>query len=169
MVAIGIALGVTAAGLTAAQLRAAGVAAPALERGLDFVAVEGRIDEIEPTTDGARLILSDVRIKRLAPEATPARVRVRVRGEEVRRFRLGERVAMSAGLIPPPGPAAPGAFDFQRAAWFKRIGAVGFSFGMPAGVIGGWRQWVFDRVTAVLEPPTAAVAAALLTGKRSEG
>ena len=38
---------------------------------------------------------------------------------------------VEAGLNPPSGPVAPHAFDFQFYAWFRQIGAFGFSYRMP--------------------------------------
>ena len=43
----------------------------------------------------------------------------------------GEAVRLTALLDPPPGPAAPGAFDFARDAWFERIGGVGLALKQP--------------------------------------
>ena len=42
---------------------------------------------------------------------------------------LTSRITVLAELVAPPGPAAPGAFDYQRQAWFEGIGAVGFAYG----------------------------------------
>ena len=36
-----------------------------------------------------------------------------------------DRLLVLANLSPPAGPAMPGAFDFQRVAWFQAIGGVG--------------------------------------------
>ena len=89
---------------------------------------------------------------------------------------------MRATLSPPSAPAAPGTFDFARLAWFQRIGAVGFSFGLPesieapAGFDGdapGWslaieslRHAVFTRVTRAKPNGGGAIAAALMMGER---
>jgi len=84
---------------------------------------------------------------------------------------------MRAVVTPPPAPAAPGAFDFQRYAFFKRIGGVGFALG-PAEIIGRTeapglavridhlRQRLATRIRSQLGGTTGAVAAALMTGDR---
>ncbi len=165
-----------ALGFMAAQWRSAGVAAPVLERSLSGVMVEGRVLGAEPAAGGFRLVVAEPAVERLSPEQTPALVRVRVRGNGVPPD-VGSRVRIRAALLPPPGPSAPGAFDFQRQAWFLRLGAVGFAFGQPevvesgqirlgGGLVAGLRQAVFRRVTAVLDGDTGAVAAALLMGQR---
>ncbi len=44
------------------------------------------------------------------------------------RFRV-DRIRLRASLRSPPGPVAPGAWDFGRQSWFQGVGAVGFSYG----------------------------------------
>ena len=43
----------------------------------------------------------------------------------------GQWVHLTAVLMPPPGPAAPGGYDFGLAAFYERIGAVGYAYGRP--------------------------------------
>jgi len=87
-------------------------------------------------------------------------------------------VRLRAVLQPPAEPAAPGAFDFARQAYFQRLGAVGYAFGgaevlAPAGdpsLTGLWlhrlRDGVAVRVLEALPGESGAVAAALMTGVR---
>ena len=166
-------------GFGAAQFRAFQVAAPVLVEDIRFAIVTGRVVESEVRDNGRRLVLDRVRIAGLDPEATPARVRISLRGAGVQPI-PGEWVRLRGSLSPPGAPAAPGAFDFARQAYFKRLGGLGFAFG-PAQVIdppagegaGGWmiaigrfRQHVTARLRAGLEGQAGAVAAALLTGER---
>ena len=170
-----------ALGFAAAQLRTAVVAAPMLARELDPVELAGRVIEVEALPDGQRVLLDRLAIERLAPEATPARVRVSIRsgGEDLR---PGDRVTLLAGLAPPSPPLAPGAFDFQRHAFFDAIGGYGFSYGAPRGIepatdldplletrlwFADLRQHVTERVLAVLPGGSGAVAAALMTGSQA--
>jgi len=83
-------------------------------------------------------------------------------------------------LSPPPPPVAPGAFDFQRHAFFKGLGAIGYSLGQarPAAApedgpsegfairLSHFRRQVNQRVVAVVPGAEGAVAAALITGER---
>jgi len=168
-------------GFAAAQLRTALVEAPMLARELDPVELAGRVIEVEALPDGLRVLLDRLAIERLAPEATPARVRISIRsgGEGLR---PGDRVRLLAGLAPPSPPLAPGAFDFQRHAFFDRIGGYGFSYGAPRGIepaadldpvletrlwFADLRQRVTGRVLAVLPGGSGAVAAALMTGSQA--
>src|SRR5512145_475038 len=118
-----------AAGFSAAQLRTESAGTPILERPLGPVPVEGRVVEIAPLPEaGGRVLLEDLSIARLAPEETPVRVRLRI-AADLDGIRPGDRITVLAELLAPPGPAAPGAFDYQRQAWFEGIGAVGFAYG----------------------------------------
>ena len=54
----------------------------------------------------------------------------------------GATVRLRARLMPPPGPAVPGAYDFARVAWFQGLGATGKGFApvevvTPAAAPGG--------------------------------
>jgi len=63
----------------------------------------------------------------LRPEQRPYRVRVSVPAEKAPNIRIGEAIALSATLEPPPEPVEPGGFDFGRRAWFDRLGAAGYA------------------------------------------
>ena len=88
----------------------------------------------------------------------------------------GDWVALRAVLMPPSPPAAPGAFDFARYAWFDRLGAVGYAVNAPVIVAGdsaGARAWLAAvrhrlsmRISASLDGAQGAVASALMTGDR---
>src|SRR5438067_577703 len=41
----------------------------------------------------------------------------------------GDWFTVRAFLLPPPAPAMPGAYDFQRQAFFDRLGGVGYAVG----------------------------------------
>lgn len=125
-------------------------------------------------------MLDHVSIRGLDAGETPAQVRVTLRGSEVAAFTPGQWVEFLGALSPPPEPSAPGAYDFARQAYFKRLGGLGFAFGSatvidpPAGqdsgdlalAVGEMRQAVTERVLAGLSGQAGAVAAALLTGER---
>lgn len=94
----------------------------------------------------------------------------------------GSPVSQLARLLPPLGPAMPGAHDFGRKPWFEGIGAVGFGLGRPrpariltpppfsvkaAAAIAGVREALAARIRAVLSGPSADIAVALVTGERA--
>ena len=169
--------GVVGLGFGVAQLRTAIVAAPVLDKRLGPVTVEGLIEAASPDGAGGwRLRLTGPLIVGLDPDSSPRRVRIRIRRADADPA-PGMRLRSLAILQPPPEPAAPGAFDFARRAYFGGIGAVGFALGTARVLpgpdapslrarINGFRHAVTTRILAALPPPENAIAAALTTGER---
>lgn len=177
-----LAIGLVAAsvGFGLAAWRTTSLAAPVLSRPLFSMNVEGRIADIQRLPASVRVVLEAVRLKgRGAPpaEMMPARVRVSLsRGAPP--LGVGDRLLVLANISPPPGPAAPGAFDFQRVAWYQQIGGVGYALapamvvehGRPNGIvraIDGLRADITARILKALPNPEGGVAAALLTGEQT--
>lgn len=166
----------TALGFGVAQWRAHEVRTPLLLKEHGPAMVEGTILQIEPQEEGrgSRLILGDLVIEDLEPAATPRRVRLALRADGG--LAAGDRIRALAALNPPSGPVMPGAFDFQRYAYFKGIGAVGFIYKAPEviGAKAGARS-VFERMRESIiasvqthaRPPYAAVIVTLLTGHQT--
>jgi len=167
-----------ALGFGAAQWRAQQVAAPFLVERLGPVAIEARLQLAEPVEGGWRLTLSPLAIEGLRPEELPRLVRVRQLKPLPEAALPGVVVRLTATLLPPPQPSLPGDFDFAREAWFRGLGAVGFTFGEAelvegAAAASGWELWwsrqrsrLSERVRAVLTGDVGGVADALLTGQR---
>lgn len=177
-VIVGIALAAMGLGLSVAQFRARHVAAPMIEKRIGPADIEGRIAAVEVRPEGRRILIDRLRIAGLAADRTPAQVRLVVR-RAPEHLVPGDLVSLRAVLLPPPAPAAPGAYDFQRDAWFARLGGVGFTTGdiQRRGRADpddyGWtlrlnaaRQAVVERTLAVIPGAAGAVAAALLTGEQ---
>ena len=144
------------------------------------VTVTGRVLRVERLPAATRLLLGDPEIERVAPPATPARVRIRLSGKNPPP-ETGARIRILATLYPPQAPAEPGAYDFQRHAFFDRLGGVGYAL-RPYEVLeapppGGWRavSVAFDRARAIIaarvraaidDPAEASVTAALMNGEQ---
>lgn len=167
-----------ALGFTAAQGRTHLVAAPVVPDSDRPATVAGRIVHAEPWKSGVRLTLDRLEIERLAPKDTPATVRIVAQGWHIQPPMPGSRVSLLAVLAPPAGPAAPGAFDYARHAFFERLGGTGFALGagtlLPPGEGRGFalglaavRHDLALRARSALPGPAGAVAAALLTGERA--
>ncbi len=162
-----------AIGYGAAGWRTWDVAAPVMADTDRGWTVEGWVSRVDPGDRVAATIVVSS-IAGLAPEQTPARVRVRLLGETPS---LGQGVRVRAGLSPPPGPSAPGDHDFSRQAYFDRIGATGFTYGAaePAEVSGGgalravarMRGALADHIRARAPDHRGGILAALVTGERS--
>ncbi|MDE2229339.1 MAG: ComEC/Rec2 family competence protein [Alphaproteobacteria bacterium] len=163
-----------ALGFAAAQFEAHSVAAPVLAHRVNG-ALSGRVLAVDPLPEGSRLTIAPASLADLAPADLPARVRVRLRhgdGGVV----PGDGVRLRVSLEPPPGPAMPGAYDFERRAWFDRLGGVGYALSAPvkfdaqapgavAQAIEALRHGVTRRIRAALPGPDGAIAAALITGE----
>lgn len=165
-------------GFAAAQFEAWWVAAPVLTHRLGPVEVTGRLVSLDPLPEGARLVIAPDRVGDLPPDQMPARLRVRLRKGDAGVV-PGDWVSLRAMLMPPPGPSTPGAYDFERAAWFQRLGAVGYTLGAakaidpPAGQSPSWLQHavealrtaVTQRIRAALPDRSGAIAAAIIAGQ----
>lgn len=165
------------AGFAAATSRTAAIATPALERPR-IGQLSGFVESVEARDAGARLVLLTTAMAGVAPENLPKRVRVNIRSGSVA---AGDHISANARLLPPPGPARPGGYDFGRDAFFRGIGAVGSISGKialtpppappPAGLaltvaIDRARNALTQRIAEVGGGQAGAMAAALVTGKR---
>lgn len=172
---LAIGLAAVVAGFVGAQARTLVVEAPILEKRIGPLTVEGRIVEVEPLGRGRRVLLDDLDLAGMAADERPRRARIRVAGEPP--LAPGNRIRIRAVLSPPPAPAQPGAFDFQRQSYFRGLGAVGFAMGRPqvmtadgegsaALAVATVRQRIGERVSGGIAGPAGAMARALMTGER---
>ncbi len=170
-----VAFGAVLAGILACGLRLYLVQAPVL--GLDYHGpVQGRVVEIDRSqSDALRLVLDQVVLRDLAAQATPLYVRISLQNQEPEVY-PGEVILITANLAPPGGPVEPGAFDFQRMAYFDRLGAVGYSRDPlmlwqeaedDAQVINQLRSWLGAGIRAAVPGDAGAFAAGAMTGDRS--
>lgn len=175
--AIGACIMALCAGFLLTELRALYVAAPVLGHRY-YGPVEGRVIAIDRSnSDKLRLTLDQLRLERVAPDRLPDRVRISLRGDwGLPTPQPGTRVMLTAHLAPPSGSAEPDGFDFQRLAWFRGIGAVGYSRTpvlelAPAGVwdarVTRLRLYLSGAITDRIDGASGALAAAMMTGDRA--
>lgn len=115
-------------GMLLAGTRAHSVAEPVL--GFRYYGpIQGRIVNVDRSvSDKVRLTLDRVVLKDMRPGRTPTRVRVSLHGTQAHLIpEPGLTVILTGHLSPPSGPVEPGGFDFRRMAWFKGLGAVGYT------------------------------------------
>ncbi|WP_078573339.1 ComEC/Rec2 family competence protein [Thioclava marina] len=167
-----------ALGFLLAGLRAQSVAAPVLSFRY-YGPVTGRVVMIDrAASDRIRVTLDTVRLDRVSPSRTLARVRVTLHGAVPATLEPGAQVMMSAHLSPPPPPAAPDAYDFRRSAWFDQLGAVGYTRSPLLRAAppdpGDWalaahrtRMGLSQAIQERISGQPGAIAAALMTGDRS--
>ncbi len=173
---LGLALIFMLAGFAVAGLRAHSLAEPVLEWRY-YGAVEGRVVAMDRSaSDAVRLTLDQVVLFNMPPEKTPERVRISLHGDaaEFGAPQSGSRVMTTSHLGPPGGPVEPRGFDFQRHAWFLRLGAVGYTrvpvleLEAPEGQrVFRMRMAVSEQVRTILPGDTGGFAAAVTTGDRS--
>ena len=172
-----VAVVLVCAGILLAAYRSHSVSGPVLGWRY-YGAVEGRIVAIDRSqSDALRLTLDHVVLDRVPPDRTPVRVRLSLHGDRSADIvpEPGLRVMLTGHLSPPSGPVEPGGFDFQRHAWFARLGAVGYArtplmgVSEPEGGLGVFRvrMAASGRIQEVLKGDTGGFAAAITTGDRS--
>ena len=167
-------------GMVAALLLGFGAAAwhaarmpPPLLLPANQVVVQGVISEVQRLPEGVRLTLIEPQLG--AGERLPRSLRLRLRNDDPALPRPGEAIRVRAMLREPGAPALPGAWDFQRSAFFSGLGGSGFALG-PAEILPGegaapplavLRADLDARVSATIPGAAGAVASALLTGTQS--
>ncbi len=165
-----------AAGTLAAKIQTVNLKGPTAPV-LAGVTVEGWVVDVASRgTTGPRLMIAPTYIRGLRSDQTPKRVRVTVKEDGV--VGPGTPVRFVALLNPPPSPAAPGAFDFARSAYFTGVGGVGLALKPPVVIDlppPPWRlalqldinrmRWALTRrIIDAMGQPAGGIAAAMITG-----
>jgi competence protein ComEC len=122
-----------AAGFAIAKLRSDHVAAPIVPSGLGVVQVQGFVVDVDsPSPKGPRLLIAPIRVGDLDAARLPLRVRIVMPPGPPPP--PGAAISVETLLDPPPVPAAPGAYDFARDAWFNGEGGVGLALAPPVSI-----------------------------------
>tara|TARA_R110001606_G_scaffold71247_17_gene163861 strand:- start:107462 stop:109621 length:2160 start_codon:yes stop_codon:yes gene_type:complete len=165
-----------AMGLATARVRSERIAAPIAPALSEPTVIEAWVVDVDsPGERGARVVIAPVRVRGLDPAATPHRLRATLRGEPPP---PGASVRLFAILNPPPAPAAPGAYDFGRNAWFQGMGGVAFALGETRPAVLDDAPWrlrlamrvnrvrygLAQRIVARLGERNGGIAAAMTTG-----
>jgi competence protein ComEC len=140
--------------------------------------IEGRLLDIDRSaSDHVRLTLDRLALQRVPPWRTPGSVRLTLHLDGQNLPEPGARIRVTGHLSPPEGPVEPGGFDFRRFAYFKGLGAVGYSrfaveqVAPPPSGAALYFQRLRMRLSAAIQARIAgqpgAFAAAMLTGDRS--
>lgn len=166
-------------GFTSAQIRTLYVTAPVIAKTISSATFKGQIKQIERFPSGPRVTLGELQISRTENHQTPATVRLRLRGSQPK-LEPGDWITGRARISPPGGPAVPGGFDFQRHAFFQKVGGFGFSFGRVQVTaqseemghtsfklwLSRFRDLITTHILAGLDAPYGGIAAALMTGAK---
>jgi len=118
-------------GFTAAQWRTHTVSAPVLEKKTYAVTLRGKVVEVEPQPKTHRIVLEGVSVVKgnIWQDTLPRRVRVRLKNNDPAKPQAGDVVELRAVLLPLSSPVLPGAFDFQRHAFYNGLGGTGYAIG----------------------------------------
>lgn len=167
-------------GFDLAAWRAHAMAAPILGWRY-YGTIEGRIIAIDRSqSDALRLTLDQLTLGPISPARTPDRVRISLVGDQTQTVQPapGLRVVTTGHLAPPSGPVEPQGFDFKRYAWFKKLGAVGYTrkpvravgdpqpHGLALSVL-SLRMAASAHIQQVLPGDVGGFASAITTGDRS--
>ncbi|QDE00313.1 ComEC/Rec2 family competence protein [Roseomonas mucosa] len=142
------------------------------------VILTGTVDSVERLPGGRRVVLTGARPGEGQP-ALERSLRLRLKKGDETPVSPGDRLRVRALLRPPPPPPAPGAWDYQRAAFFEgRAGSASALAAVerleaappsPGGSgFAGLRSLLEQRVLAVLgSGATGTVSSAMLTGSQT--
>lgn len=167
---LALALGFAAAGLATWR------APPPMAVPRRATQIVGTVTAVESLPGGRRVTLSAPHLDGSPPEAR--RVRIRLRDTDTGPVASGDTLAVRALLMRPAPPAFPGAWDDQRAAFYRGIGAYGMALGPsarvaaageggPGAALQGLRETIAARVRAALPGPEGAIGATFLAGETS--
>ncbi|MCF8467960.1 MAG: ComEC family competence protein [Sneathiella sp.] len=165
-------------GFSASIFRTYVVAAPVLQKKMVTV-VTGTVLEKSAGYKSARLLLGDLDFP--SREKMPLLERIRLSSRSnIDAVKPGQIVNVKAVLLPPPEPAYPGGYDFQRQSYYQSVGAVGYSIGKfritgqsdglvsyLKGLSAGARANIADFVLAHAPPENAGFIIAILTGDKA--
>lgn len=156
------------------QWRTERLAAPILEHRTAVVEVVAQVDDIDRLPRSVRLVLRVLDVQAKQQQEWPKKIRIQFRNlEDVPR--KGDVIRARVVMNVLPSPIVPDGYDFQRAAYYQQIGAVGYAVGdveileKYAGrfKFENFRQGLIAKIEqAVGAGDRAAVMSALLTGER---
>jgi competence protein ComEC len=99
----------------------------------------------------------------------PRRVRVSLREDQARFLTPGRAVTCRARLAPASPPLVPGAYDFERRAFFDGLDGVGFALGACRAVPDAAAPSFWQRAPLWLAAVRADIAAAIVAEAPSQG
>jgi competence protein ComEC len=166
-----------ALGFTAASLRTRAVDAPVLERKTYPIALQGRVAAVDALPQQAyRVVLDQLQYnteKPLPQSPMPEKLRIKLKKGGLPPA-AGDTVRLKAMLLPLSPPVLPGAYDFQRHAFFDGIGATGFAISEAEVITPGDRGFFFESLrrylrkhiqAGIANSDAAAITIALLDGE----
>jgi competence protein ComEC len=147
---------------------------PPLDLPSKAVVLEGVVEDVDALPEGVRITLAAARLGPDEP-ILPRQIRIRLRANDPLQPTPGDRLRVRALVREPAMPAYPGAWDFQRTAFFQSLGGSGFAIGsaerlgepLPASPFARLRRVIERRITAQIAGGAGAVSSALITGSQT--
>lgn len=146
----------------------------------------GQVKQFEMRDNGVRIYMKNVYESNYYQEKLNSLdiglVRIHLRQKIESNNLIGEWIFLKATLIPPPPPAFPNTFDFAQYAFFKGIGAIGYTiqrpiilnsqinntFSFKQDELNKLRKIITTRIQNVMTEPAAGITAAILVGENSQ-
>ncbi|HEX3917613.1 MAG TPA: ComEC/Rec2 family competence protein [Caulobacteraceae bacterium] len=148
LIALLLLAAIAAGGFAVAKLRSDHVAAPIVPPNLGVADVRGYVVDVDtPSQSGPRLLIAPTYVGHLTTDQLPLRLRIIMPPGMA--ITPGQAIEVKALLDPPPAPAAPGAYDFARDAWFNGEGGVGLARGPPQVIDAPPAPWRLRLVMAI--------------------
>jgi competence protein ComEC len=161
-------------GILALEIRMDKSKAPIIPFDNKFVKIIAKIDNITALDNGYKILLSE--LKSLSTHDIPQKIRLTIR-TNLRDAKIGDKVKLSAIISRPMPPYLPDSYDFARDAYFKKIGAVGYSVSDLYVIdnenknfrdkLNTFRNNIQNRVNQVIGSKEGSIATALMINEYS--
>ncbi len=171
-----IAICFTIIGILVIQTRIKIAESPIIPFDNKFIQLEGIIDNIIPLEQGYRILLKKIVIKGIKQESNPYKARVTIK-TNLGDAKVGDFIKFNAILSKPMHPYLPDSYNFARDAYFKKIGAVGYSVsdikilsssnGSINNYLNSLRNNIQVRVTKAIGTYSGSIATALMLNEYS--
>jgi competence protein ComEC len=160
-------------GMSLAQYQAQATKTVLLSQRIWNGSIIGTIHSFERAGQGWRIVLQNAAIEN-NPKSYTFRISMRQKGFVPD---VGGILKVRASLMPPSPPLVPGSYDFKRNAFFDGISGYGYvtkiiGYKKPevthkTDILETYRDWLTEKVYAVLKQPEAGIVTAMLNGQRA--
>lgn len=161
-------------GFGLADYRTSSIQTPMLKEKVFGSVVTAIVTDIEKQERATRLYLQIENSSE--PEIQALKnIRISHRGELPESLKAGDVIELKVVLNPPSKPLYPGGYDFGRVAYFKQIGAVGYSISDISIIKSGEGHYFFENArqtlsksiySHILKDENASVINAFMTGEK---
>jgi competence protein ComEC len=155
---------------------------------INQIKIIGKVKQFEIRDNGSRIYLKnvfEVDDEKILQKLDFGIVRINLRQKIQSENIIGEWILLRVTLMPPPPPAFPNSFDFSQYAFFKGIGAIGYSHS-GIEILDGFqrdnssildlvdeklntlRKTITLKIKSAIPEPSSSIAAAILVGENAQ-